>query len=143
MIDIVEHEARHLALLYRRMMKQLDRELAPLQLGPGRYLYLFGLYVRDGRRQGELADVIGVDKAAATRALGRLEESGYVRRRADQKDGRAVRVYLTKRGRALQPQLESAAAHCIEDMTRVLDDDEQATLKHLLAKMVHAPVSDE
>ncbi len=27
MIDIVEHEARHLALLYRRMIKQPDREL--------------------------------------------------------------------------------------------------------------------
>ena len=27
MIDLVEREARHLALLYRRMMEQPDREL--------------------------------------------------------------------------------------------------------------------
>jgi DNA-binding MarR family transcriptional regulator len=135
-IDLVNHEARYLALLHRQMMKQLERELAPLHLGPGRYLYLFSLYIRDGRKQQELADVIGVDKAAATRALSRLEQNGYIRRQSDKDDGRAVRVYLTPKGRKLRPLLEAAAAESIESMTGNLEAGERAELRRLLAKMV-------
>ncbi|MCB1702450.1 MAG: MarR family transcriptional regulator [Pseudomonadales bacterium] len=135
MIDIANSEARYLALLHRQMMKQLERELAPLNLGPGRYLYLFGLYIRDGRRQQDLADTIGVDKAAATRALSRLEACGYVSRRADKGDGRAMLVYLTPKGRELRSELEAAASHCIENLTRELAEQERQELRRLLAKM--------
>ncbi len=135
MIDIANSEARHLSLLYRQMMKDLERELSPLELGPGRYLYLFGLYIEDGRKQQGLADAIGIDKAATTRALARLEESGYIKRRPDPNDRRATRVWLTSKGRKLQPQLEVAAVHCIENMTVVLDTKERNELRRLLTKM--------
>lgn len=142
MIDIAHNEARHLALLHRQMMKKLERELAPLELGPGRYLYLFGLYIRDGRKQQELANVIGIDKAAVTRALSRLEQSGYIYRKEDQEDRRATRVYLTQKGRDLQPQLETAAVDCIENMTAALDTDERTELRRLLAKMTWPLLSE-
>ena len=143
MIDIANSEARHLALLHRQMMKELERELAPLELGPGRYLYLFGLYIRDGRKQQELADIIGIDKAAVTRALSRLEDSGYIRRREDEKDRRATRVYLTSKSRKLRPQLEAAALDCIATMTAVLDTDERTELRRLLAKMTLPLLSEK
>jgi DNA-binding MarR family transcriptional regulator len=117
------------------MIKELERELAPLELGPGRYIYLFGLYIRDGRKQQELADTIGIDKAAVTRALSRLEESGYIRRKEDKEDRRAMRVYLTAKGRKLRPQLETAAVACIESLTLALDTDERLEMRRLLAKM--------
>lgn len=142
MIDLVHHEARYIAHLNRQMMRLLEAELAPLELGPGRYLYLFGLYVKDGRKQQELADTIGVDKAAATRAISRLEENGYVRRESDQNDRRSMRVYLTPKGRKLQPQLEAAAKHCIDSMTTALDNSERIELRRLLEKMA-APLIRE
>lgn len=138
MIDIAHNEARHLSQLYRQMMKELERDLAPLELGPGRYLYLFGLYVQDGRKQQDLADAIGIDKAAVTRALVRLEETGYITRKTDPNDGRAMRIYLTEKGRNLRPQLEDAAVSCIASMTEVLDDSEQKELRRLLAKMAQS-----
>lgn len=135
MIDLANNEARDLALLHRHMMKLLDRALAPLDLGHGRYLYLFRLYNSDGSKQQELADIIGADKAAATRALSRLEEAGLVRREADQQDRRAMRVYLTPRGRALRPQLEDALANSIASFTGMLDTGEREQLRNLLAKV--------
>lgn len=87
--------------------KQID--LAPLELGPGRYLYLFGLYIQDGRKQQDLADAIGVDKAAVTRALARLEQAGLIKRKNDSNDRRATRVYLTAKARKLRPQLEDGS----------------------------------
>lgn len=135
MINIAESEARYLALLHRHMMKDLEKSLAPLELGPGRYLYLFGLYIRDGRKQQELADTIGIDKAAATRALSRLEQSGYIRREPDKEDRRATRVYLTAKGLKLRPELENAASGCINSMTAALEQDERKELHRLLAKL--------
>lgn len=135
MIDLATYEARHFALLHRQMMKQLDRQLAPLELGPGRYLYLFALYIRDGRRQQELADLVGTDKAATTRALVRLEKNGYIKRVPDPDDGRATRVQLTDKGRKLRPTLEAAAQTSMEVITAGLEGEERQQLKNLLAKM--------
>ena len=140
-MDIAHSEGRHLSLLYRQMMKELERDLSPLELGPGRYLYLFGLYISDGRKQQDLADAIGVDKAAATRALSRLEIAGYIKRKNDPNDGRATRVFLTAKARKLRPQLEDAARSSIASMTRALDTDEQIELRRLLAKMTQGLIS--
>ena len=128
MIDLVHHEARYIAHLNRQMMKLLEAELAPLELGPGRYLELQGQpaehpVLQDRRRQ------------RAALAISRLEQNGYVRRRADPNDRRSMRVYLTAKGRRLQPQLEAAAKHCIDNMTRELDGHERVELRRLLEKM--------
>ncbi|MEH6637333.1 MAG: MarR family transcriptional regulator [Halioglobus sp.] len=135
MIDLAHHEARYLALLNRQLMKQLEKELTPLELGPGNYLYLYSLSILDGRKQQELADTIGVDKAAATRALSRLERGGFVRRQSDPEDRRATRVYLTDKARQLRSQLEAAAAATTAILNGALDSNEQQELRRLLAKM--------
>lgn len=135
MIDLANNEARDIAVLHRHMMKLLDRELAPLDLGHGRYLYLFSLYNFDGRKQQELANIIGADKAACTRALSRLEKVGLVERRADQQDRRATRVFLTSKGRELRPRLEAALENSISSFTRLLEKDERRQLSRLLTKM--------
>ena len=67
--------------------------------------------------------------------MARLEESGYIRRKEDKEDRRAMRVYLTARGRKLRPQLETAAVACIESLTLALDTDERLEMRRLLAKM--------
>jgi DNA-binding MarR family transcriptional regulator len=135
MIDMENNEVRHLFRLYWQVSRLLDRELSSLELGHGRYLYLFGLYIRDGRKQQELADIIGIDKAAVTRALGRLEQTGYVRRAPDGTDGRVTRVFLTARGQELRPALEAAAAAAIDQLTAPLTASERDTLRALLAKV--------
>jgi DNA-binding MarR family transcriptional regulator len=139
MIDIADHEARHIALLYRRMLRELDRELAPLGLGSGRYPYLFALYIEDGRSQQALADAVGTDKAAAARTLARLEADGYVRRVADPRDGRALRVFLTRRGKHQRGVLERAAAHAVDALGKPLSASERAQFRALLRTLCAAP----
>ena len=142
MIDLENNEARYLFRLYWQVSRLLDRELSPLELGHGRYLYLLGLYIRDGRKQQELADIIGIDKAAVTRALARLERTGYVRRAPDGKDGRVTRVFLTARGRELRPTLEVAATAAIDRLTAPLSAGERDTLRSLLAKVAAPLIAD-
>lgn len=135
MIDLANNQARHVALLYRQLLKLLDRELAPLGLGPGRYAYLFALYIEDGRSQQALAAAIGADKAAAARSLVRLERDGYVQRVRDTRDRRQTNAFLTQRGKQLRPILEQAATRAISMLTKPLRADERREFQRILAKL--------
>ena len=132
MIDLLDNEARSIVLLYRKLNKALDRALAPLGLSHGRYIYLFGLYIENGRTQQALADAAASDKAATTRSVCRLEKDGFVTRRPDENDRRVVRVYLTDKGRCLQPKLEEALHNGIEEITAPLSKAQQALFRELL-----------
>ena len=138
MIELADIEARYIAMLRRRSLRMLERELAPLGLGPGRYLYLFALYIEDGRSQQALADTVAADKAAATRALARLEADGYVVRQACCADRRVVRVFLTPEGRALQPVLETAAMRVNDALVAPLAVEERERLRAMLRTMALA-----
>lgn len=138
MIELADIEARHIALLRRRSLRMLERELAPMGLGPGRYLYLFALYIEDGRSQQTLADMVAADKAAATRALARLEADGYITRIHCTEDRRITRVFLTPAGRGLQPVLESAAIRVNDSLLAPLTPADREQLRTLLRRMVAA-----
>lgn len=130
--DLARNEARFIALLYRRMTRVLDRELTPLGLGHGRYVYLFGLYNKDGLSQQALADRAGADKAAATRALSRLEADGFITRRRDDCDRRITRVFLSQKGRDIQTKLVAAGEVSIAELNSYLDADQTEQFRSLL-----------
>jgi DNA-binding MarR family transcriptional regulator len=56
-----------------------------------------------------LSAALYVDRSTACRIVGLLEDHGYVARRPDARDGRAIRVELTAGGRALEAGLRGEA----------------------------------
>lgn len=135
-MDLVNNEARYLAIVYRELIKRLDVQLETLGLGSGQYQFLFALSIEDGRSQQALADVIGIDKAAATRTLKKLESKGYVVRRGDKQDRRVIRVFLTAKGRGVESELKRIASNALDDLCRPLSQKERQTLHSLLAQLV-------
>ncbi len=71
---------------------------------------LVPLFEQDGIRLGQLAQQAGLSKQTVTNIAGRIEDLGYLVRRPDPEDGRAVRVYLTAKGRALERTVGEALA---------------------------------
>lgn len=59
---------------------------------------LFLLKEKDGRYMSEMGQVIGVDKAAMTRLVDRLEQAGLVQRQVDAANRRAISILLTSAG---------------------------------------------
>ena len=55
----------------------------------------------------ELAASQYLDKSTASRLVDGLEEKGYVRRAPDPRDGRAVRLAVTKRGQEVLDKIEA------------------------------------
>ena len=76
----------------------VDRALKPQGITRSQWWVLAFLSRRDGMTQTALAADLDLTKVAIGGLLDRMEAAGFVERRADQTDGRARRVYLTRAG---------------------------------------------
>ena len=77
-----------------------DRELAPLGITRSQWWVLAFISRNDGLPQTQLANELDVGKVALGSLIDRLQTAGFVERRADEKDRRVKRVFLT--GKALK-----------------------------------------
>ena len=94
---------RAVGIIHRHGMIYMDKELAAMGLGRGTFLFMVTLYFNDGMRQEEITRELAINKGTTTRAISKLEQLGYVQRQADPADGRAHRVMLTDKARAIRP----------------------------------------
>ena len=76
----------------------------------------------------ELAVREGITQPAVTQLVNRLEEHGWVERRTDARDRRAVLVALTGAGRDALDRVRAEYRALLHEEVAALDDDEVATL---------------
>ena len=101
----------------------VDRALKPLGITRAQWWVLAFLSRRDGMTQTALAADLDMTKVAIGGLLDRMESAGFVTRRADQSDGRARRVYLTRAGAKLVNAIrESVETVELEILGRVSED---------------------
>ena len=80
-----------------------------------------------------VANVLRCDRSAVTWITDRLEERGYVERRADERDRRVKLLALTDEGRRVREEIRARLAVPPEALSR-LSRTEQRTLRDLLRK---------
>jgi DNA-binding MarR family transcriptional regulator len=80
-----------------------------------------------------IADVLRCDRSAVTWITDRLEERGYVERRADERDRRVKLLALTPEGRRVREEIRRRLAVPPEPLAR-LSRSEQRELRDLLRK---------
>jgi DNA-binding MarR family transcriptional regulator len=71
-----------------------------LKITPPQCAVLFLLRQKDGRNLSEFSKILGVDNSAMTGLIDRLEKTGFVERRINPNDRRAILVYLTQAGKS-------------------------------------------
>jgi DNA-binding MarR family transcriptional regulator len=72
-----------------------------------------------------------VDRSTGCRVVGLLEDRGLVARRADERDGRAIRVALTDGGRAVEARLRDDAVREAAALLRAVPAADAAVLRAL------------
>ncbi|MGJ3647884.1 MarR family winged helix-turn-helix transcriptional regulator [Sphingomonas sp. GlSt437] len=106
-----------LSVAHRRLqawMTEQYGEVTSAQAG-----VLFSLDAPEGVLVGDVARSLGIGAPAATGLVDRMEAIGLVERRADPKDGRAARLFLTDKGREMRAY---AAARTKEINARLVED---------------------
>jgi DNA-binding MarR family transcriptional regulator len=100
---------KFVSFLYRYNQMYLDKELRPYNIGPGQFYLLMPLFQKDGVNQESLGQSINLDRANVTRAVQKLVKEGYVFQQRDTEDRRSYRIFLTEKGRAIEPGLKKIA----------------------------------
>ena len=91
------------------------------------WIVLFRLRQQEGLSQVDLAEVLELQPISLVRLLDRLVEHGLLERKADPKDRRANRLYLTESGRQLVDDLDSLRDEIATDVLREVPDDSLKT----------------
>jgi DNA-binding MarR family transcriptional regulator len=96
---------------------------------------LVPLFREDGLRLGELAERGGLSKQTVTSLVKRLEDLGYVERRADPEDGRAMRISLTDRGHRMKQAVRESVDEVEAKIAKLVDAQEFETTVGWLATL--------
>jgi DNA-binding MarR family transcriptional regulator len=109
---------------------------------PGSGLILFALFDRDGWTITELAARSKVTHVAVLHLIKKLEGARLVKRRKCHEDGRATRVWLSPRGRDLEPRMRALHERNLSTLTRVLGKEDATQLGALLGRLIEGLGAD-
>ena len=94
------------------------------------------LFQKDGVNQESLGQSINLDRANVTRAVQKLVKEGYVYRQRDEKDKRSYRVFLTEKGKAIEPGLKKIALEWENILLSNFDPDQRQTIVNSFEDMI-------
>jgi DNA-binding MarR family transcriptional regulator len=116
-------EAEALALVVGRMNRRLQAATGGLSHG---LLSALAVVTKNGPlRLSDLAQLESVSAPTMTRTIAELEVRGYVVRRPDPVDGRAVLVEAADAGTAAVQEARATRAHVVDDLLAALSAEDR------------------
>lgn len=115
-------------------MKVID-QLAPYGIGRGQLMFLRILHKKDGVSQEHIAEQLHMNKGTVARALQKLEQAGFIKRRPSQKDRRVKEVYLTRKAFDTKKIFMKLVNKYTDDVLDGFTDQERETALVLLRRM--------
>ena len=113
----------------------VDRALKPLGITRSQWWVLAFLSRRDGMTQTALAADLDLTKVAIGGLIDRMETGGFVERRADERDARARRVYLTRAGKQLVATIRENVDAVETDILTAVSESELDEAARVLIKI--------
>jgi MarR family transcriptional regulator, organic hydroperoxide resistance regulator len=135
MAPLDEHVCFLLDVATRRITRFYNRRLRQFGITYNHLFILTCLWEQDGVHVKELAKQLYLDSSSLTGHLDRMERVALVVRQDDPDDRRAVRVFLTAKGRRLQVQLEPISQELKEALQRGVPPERVAALRAALQNM--------
>lgn len=123
---------RDVYLGYRRVLQD---ELLARNITIPQWTFLRILWLEEGLTQKALSALVSNHPSTTVDTIRTLERDGFVERRPDPSDGRAMLVFLTKAGHDLRSVLTPCAVRANDVATEGLSDREITTLQKLLVKV--------
>jgi DNA-binding MarR family transcriptional regulator len=105
-----DFSGKFISYLHRYGQIYIDNKIAPYGIGSGQFSFLVQLYHEDGVNQECLSNYLKIDKATTTRAIKKLVDEGYVIKKTDEKDRRSYRIFLTDKGKEIEPEMKKIAS---------------------------------
>ena len=89
----------------RLLRRNFNRRVQSLGLTQAQWLLLARVARHEGARQAQLAEILEMQPISVARLIDRMEAAGWVERRPDPNDRRAVNLYLTKKAEPILDEM--------------------------------------
>lgn len=117
---------------HRNVLEKLMNEIG---LHSSQISILNELWDTDGRSQAELMRAIKVSAPTINKMIVSLSKSNFVQCRKCKKDSRLMRVYLTKKGREIRPQVREQWQKLEDIVLKDFSETEKMLFSLLLEKL--------
>ena len=131
-----------LSLVSRMIERVFEQHIADLGISRAMWTVLLAVEQEEYQKPSDIAEFVGIDRTAVSRALRQLEAKGLVRRSDVEEDGRARAVTLTTSGRRVLSAATQAAHETARWYKSKLTKREQAELHALLDKLSEGEMRD-
>jgi DNA-binding MarR family transcriptional regulator len=125
----------NLDIALRNLDQVFRRVVRPLRLTVIEWYILRALYEEDGQHASDLARAVGRAATSFTPNLDKLQEKGYVERRPDPGDRRAVRIYLTTKGEDARKQVNDGAREIDQELANLFPQAQFETFLDVLGTL--------
>lgn len=118
----------------RLLRRSFNRRAQHMGLGltPAQWQTLAHLRRNEGINQGALAQILEVQPITLSRLIDRLEVAGWVERRPDPDDRRAVRLFLTDDAQPILDRIRAVAMETVAGAMTGIPDAEQERIIDML-----------
>jgi len=119
----------------RLLRRNFDQRVQSLGLTQAQWRAIAHIAHREGCNQISLAEILEVKPITLSRLLDRLQASGWIERRADPEDRRAIRLYLSQQARPLLEKMQALALQTRQQALTGVSEEEYRHLFVILKKM--------
>lgn len=124
---------KRIIFMARRMQLCIGERLSKFEITAAEEPFFMAVQRNEGATQEDLTALVGVDKAATTRAIRSLARKGYLVRTRDEKDRRQNRVYPTEAAFAIGDSLHSELLDLNEALIQGLSAEQLRVLSEALS----------
>lgn len=130
-------EQFHFQLLkcFNQQRKLITRKTAKLDVLPGQSKILLCLYEQGALSAKEIGDYCVIDKSTTTTLLKKMEKMGYIEKKNDKQDKRALSIQLTTLGLDKAKQVKEICEESNQEILNILTTNEQVEILRLLKKL--------
>ena len=120
----------------RSMERDFEKRLEPLEITRGAFAMLSAIHHEKKTKPAEIAAFLGVDGAAVTRYLDRVEKQGLIERRPSPTDRRSTDIILTEDGQRAVRKGRAGSKATNTKFTADLTSAEVDQLQSIIQKML-------
>lgn len=133
---------RYISIIHRAAQCFFAKKFKKYRIGTGQIPILMALFRADGITQDAAAQYFNADKSTIATTIKKLISEGYVIKQQDHQDKRAVRLYLTNRGKALKPCISQALKQWTDVLTHDFTPAEKSKMFNFLDRMAENAINE-
>lgn len=135
----MENNPGLMSLIYdlKKKCSQVDQRLMDdLKISQSELLFFSALDNCQGISSPELAKNMGLSLSRISRIVDKLVINGYLDRKADEVDRRAIRLCLTPRGKVIRSKIDKVRNECEDRLLAIIPSTELQQFEKIFSEIV-------